>query len=72
MLIRYRELEEYKTVQKWLANIPNHHTRINYLYALKKYVNQTQQIPDQLIQTGFKDPETAHDQLKTVYNARAA
>ncbi len=63
-----KELEACITVQKWLANIPNHNTRKHYLYSLKKYTNQTQQTPDQLIETGKQDPETAHDQLKTFYN----
>ena len=63
-----QELEAYITVQKWLANIPNHNTRNHYLYSLKKYTKQTQQTPDQLIETGKQDPETAHDQLKTFYN----
>ena len=58
----------YSTVQRWLANIPNHNTQKFYLYSLRKYVNQIKSNPDNLISIGQKNGENAHDQLKTFYN----
>ena len=61
-------IQTYSTVQRWLANIPNHNTQKFYLYSLRKYVNQTNTNPDNLISIGQKNGEDAHDQLKTFYN----
>ena len=61
-------IQTYSTVQRWLANIPNHNTQKFYLYSLRKYINQTNTNPDNLIIIGQKNGEDAHDQLKTFYN----
>jgi integrase len=65
---QYNPIQTYSTVQRWLANIPNHNTQKFYLYSLRKYVNQTNTNPDNLISIGQKNGENAHDQLKIFYN----
>ena len=61
-------IQTYSTVQRWLANIPNHNTQKFYLHSLRKYVYQTNTNPDNLISIGQKNGENAHDQLKIFYN----
>jgi len=62
-------LYDQRSVSRWLANIPNVRTRIQYLGALGRYVSYTGRSPDELISVGLKNGEDAHDSLKMFYNS---
>jgi len=64
-----RSIAGERSVERWLANLPNLGTRRVYLPELKRFADFTGRSPDDLVDLGRTNSEEAHDLLKMLYNS---